>query len=354
MKKLNRKNKKINLDPEKYYRLGAPIFGGHIFFQALRTAIRIDLFNMMESQGPIDRQAIATKLKLNERPVRVILLSLTVAGLIKKSGRFYSNTPTSRLFFLKSSPYKVTAYIELQHRVMYKGLFWLLESVQKDTNVGLREFSGTERTLYERLSHDPETEKIFQEAMEELSVFANTELSEKLGLSNVRHLVDVGGGNGTNAMALVAKNPHLRATVFDSPSVCEIAKKNILQKGMSDRVFTAPGNCFTTPFPSDATAIMFAHFFTIWGEKKDRELLKKCYDALPTGGQVIIFNMMQNDDESGPIGAAIGSPYFLGIATGLGMLYTWKEYETWILEAGFKRIKKYKLGFDHGIIVGIK
>lgn len=336
------------------YHQAASVFGGHIFFQTLRSAIQLGILELIEKRGPLDRETIAKLLNLHERPVRIILLGLVVSGMVKKSGRLYSNSSLVKLFFLKTSPYKSTSYIELQHRVMYKGLYWLLESVKKNTNVGLREFSGTEPTLYQRLAHDPATERIFQEAMEELSVFANGELRDRLDLSKVQHLIDVGGGNGTNAMAIAAKNPHLRATVFDSPSVCKIANKNIKEKGMSDRVFAVPGNCFTDPFPPGATAIMFAHFFTIWGEKKDRELLKKCFDALPPGGQVIIFNMMQNDDETGPIGPAIGSPYFLGIASGLGMLYTWKEYESWILEAGFRRVKKYKLQFDHGIIVGFK
>ena len=99
---------------------------------------------------------------------------------------------------------------------------------------------------------------------------------------------------------------------------------------------------------------MFCHFFTIWGEEKDRELLKKCHDSLPSGGKVIIFNMMQHDDETGPLSAAVGSPYFLALATGLGMLYTWGEYESWMRDAGFHTVERHKLLRDHGLIVGTK
>lgn len=338
----------------KNFERGTLVFGGHILFQTLRTAIQLDIFNLLHKEGPLTLKEIAEKLNLKEQPVRIILLGLCSSAFLKKSGERYSITYFAKLFFLKSSPYKITAYVELQHRVMYKGVYWLLESVQQNTNVGLREFKGTEPTLYQRLAHDPETEKIFQEAMEELSVYANSQLKDRLDLSKVKHLVDVGGGNGTNAMAIAKKWPHLRATVFDSPSVCEIAKENIKQNGLAERVFAVAGNCFNDPFPSDATAIMFCHFFTIWGKEKDSELLKKCFSALPKGGQVIIFNMMQNDDETGPLSAALGSPYFLSIATGLGMLYTWKEYEQWLLDAGFSSVKKHNLDFDHGIIVGIK
>jgi precorrin-6B methylase 2 len=170
----------------------------------------------------------------------------------------------------------------------------------------------------------------------------------------VKHLVDVGGGDGTNIIALARRWPSLRATVFDSPTVCEIARKNIAASELAGRLDAVPGECFADPFPKDADCLMFCHFFTIWGEAKDRELLRKCHDSLPPGGKAIIFNMMQHDDETGPLSAAVGSPYFLSLATGLGMLYTWREYETWMRDAGFRSVQRHKLLRDHGLIVGTK
>jgi len=44
----------------------------------------------------------------------------------------------------------------------------------------------------------------------------------------------------------------------------------------------------------------------------------------------------------------------LTIATGEGMLYTWAEYEQWMRESGFSKIKVIQLPQDHGAIIGIK
>ena len=64
--------------------------------------------------------------------------------------------------------------------------------------------------------------------------------------------------------------------------------------------------------------------------------------------------MMQRNDEQGPLTAAIGSPYFLTLATGEGMLYTWNEYEAWMRDAGFAHVKKHALPKDHGVVIGTK
>lgn len=329
------------------------VFGGHLLFQTLRTAVRLGIFDLLKRQGPLTRQEIAARLGLQEQPVRIVLLGLVATGMLRKENDRYHITDTVSQYLTSDSPKKITAYVELQHRVMYKGLYWLLESVQQYRNVGLQEFPGDEPTLYQRLAHDPELEQIFQEAMRELSVQANQGLVDNLDLHGVTHLVDVGGGDGTNIIALARRFPHLKATVFDSPSVCQIARENIAACGLSDRLAAIPGNCFTDPFPA-ADAYLFCHFFTIWSAAKDRALLRKCYASLPSGGQVILFNMMQEDDESGPLTAALGSPYFLAIATGEGMLYTWREYESWLEEAGFNSVSRQKLTLDHGLIVGYK
>ncbi len=330
------------------------VFGGHIFFQTLRTAVQLGLFTLLAKEGPLTRQEIAKHLGIAEQPARIVVLGLTVVGLLRNRGGRYSNSHLAGLLFDKNSPRKITAYVELQHRAMYKGLYWMLEAVREDRNVGIKEFAGDEPTLYQRLAHDPEVEQIFQDAMQELSVQSNADMARFVDLKNVKHLVDVGGGDGTNIIAIARRWPHLRATVFDSPTVCDIARKNIAASGLADRLDAVAGECFSDPFPRDADCLMFAHFFTIWGENKDRELLKKCHDSLPSGGKVIIFNMMQRDDETGPLSAAVGSPYFLALATGLGMLYTWREYETWMREAGFRDVKRHRLLRDHGLIVGTR
>lgn len=330
------------------------ILGGHIFFQTLSAAVELDLFSLLHRHKRMTRAEIAKALECDEQPVRILLLGCTTLGLLRRSGPSYSNTMLSRTLLVRTSARNVIDIVRWQHHINYRAMFHFTDAIRANSNVGLKEFSGTENTLYERLTHDPRREKIFQDAMESISVQANAMLAQSLNLQGAKYLLDVGGGNGTNLIAFARKFPQLHAAVFDSESVCEIARQNIASKNLSDRLGAVPGDCFTDPFPPEADTILLAHFLTIWSEQRNRQLLCKCFDSLPSGGAVIVFNMMQRNTEDGPIAAALGSPYFLTLATGEGMLYTWKEYQQWMRDAGFRSIESQSLPRDHGLIIGRK
>ena len=330
------------------------VFGGHLFFQTLNAACRFDLFTLLANEPGLTRQEIAHRLGIDEQPARIMLLGLVASGLLRKAQSRYYNTYVSRELLTRQSSRNVLPYVALQHHVMYRGMTHFYDAIKTYSNAGLSEFRGDEPTIYQRLTHDPEVEQVFHDAMSVLSNQTNATLARFVDLSHVRHLIDVGGGDATTLITLAKRFPHLQGSVFDLPSVCEIARKKVQDAGLVDRISAIEGNAFNDHFPRNADAFLFAHFCTIWSAEKNRHLLKKAYDALPPGGIVIVFNMMQADDETGPLSAAVGSPYFLTIATGEGMLYTWQEYEQWIKDAGFSKVRRCVLPRDHGAVIGTK
>lgn len=330
------------------------VFGGHIFFQTLNAAARLDLFTLLRKHNGLTRDQICHELNIQAQPARILLLGLVSSGMLKKRGDVYRNTRLTNELLCADSPTNILPYVALQHHVMYRGMPKFFESIKEYRNCGLEEFEGNEETLYQRLAHDPEVEEVFHDSMSALSVQTNKILADFLDLSDVQSLVDIGGGDGTNIITLTAKHPHLKGRVFDLPSVANLAREQLAAHPNASRLGAVNGNCFEDDLPTDADCFLLAHFCTIWSPEKNKQLLKKCFDALPSGGRVIIFNMMQNNDETGPLSAAVGSPYFLTIATGEGMLYTWNEYEQWAREVGFAEVSSEKLPRDHGAIVAIK
>lgn len=332
----------------------ALIAGGHTAFQLLWSGIQLNLFNVLSKKPGLSQAEIADELGIETQPARILLVGLTALRLIEKEEEKYRNAALVDKLLVAESPDNMIDVLGWQYHIVYPAEMDLLESLKANRNVGLRHFSGTEDNLYARLAHSPDLEKVFHEAMASLSSSANKLLVANVDLSDVKHLVDAGGGAAENAITLARANPHLTITIFDAPTVCLRAEENISSAGLSDRIHVYPGNFFETPFPSGIDCIFFGHMMTIWSPETDTSLLRRAYDALPEGGKVIIFNMMAHDDDTGPMTAALGSPYFLTIATGQGMLYSWSDYEKCLSDAGFRQTSRQALPRDHGVLVGVK
>jgi L-tyrosine C(3)-methyltransferase len=332
----------------------ALLAAGHSAFQLLWAGSRLGVFDLLSKKPGLTRASIAKEIGLREQPARVLLTGLTALRLIVKDSESYKNSTIAERILVRDSPESMVDVLGWQALIVYPGEMDFVESLRQGTNVGLRRFPGTEDNLYERLTHDPLLEKAFHDAMSALSKSANTLLAKMVDLSKIRHLVDAGGGDGTNAIALAQANAQLTVTIFDVPSVCVRAEDNIAKAGLRERIKTHSGDFFKRDFPQGIDCILFAHMLTIWSPEKDTALLRRAYDALPKGGQVIIFNIMGNDDETGPLTAALGAPYFLSIATGEGNLYSWKEYESFLKEARFVQTQRLALPRDHGVLIGIK
>lgn len=303
------------------------IFAGHSAFQLLWAGVELGLYDLLSKNPESAFDDISHALHLEPQPTRVLLTGLTALRVIKKNNEKYTNAILIEQMLVSEKPNSFAPVLGWQRYIVYEGLIDFVESLKKNSNVGLNRFPGQGNTLYERLASDPFRERVFQDAMSALSHQANFCLHNLEALKNIRHIVDAGGGDGTNGISLCKHYPQIKVSIFDSESVCKIAAQHIEKEHLSDRIKTWPGNFLHDPFPENIDAVLYAHIFTIWSPQTNLALLQRTYEALPKGGSVIIFNMMGADDDSGPISTALGSPYFQAIATGEEMLYSKADYE---------------------------
>jgi L-tyrosine C(3)-methyltransferase len=331
------------------------ILGGHTAFALLSAGILLGAFNLLSRRPGLTEAEVQRELKLEAKPTRILVVGLLSLGMITREGEALMNVPLVEESLVDGKPGSLAPLFAWHARVVYPALADLVPSLQQNTNVGLRHFPGNGNTLYERLVSHPELEQLFQKAMSAHSQSTNAAMLEKFDFGKFKHVVDVGGGDGTNASALVNRFPNVRATVFDMPSVCAIASAKLEKAGLAGKVRTHAGNFLEDAFPREVDGVMFNHIMPIWSEQRNAMLLRKSYEVLASGGAVFIYNMMMRDDDLGPLTPAFGSLYFLALATGEGMLYRWKDYEGWLREAGFSRIERVEgLPFHHGLLVGWK
>lgn len=341
----------ITVSEADYLRI---LIHGTTAFELLRTGLEFDLFERLEAAGGMDIDEVAQAIGVEPQPARILLLGLASLRLLEKKGHKYVNSDMARYKLLRSSPRFLGPLVDIQADIINQSLGDFAESMRQNTNVGLRHIEGPGTTLYERLTAHPELQEVFYRNMGDASKKAFTQILDLYDFAGLHHVIDIGGGDGTNSIELARRYPQLEVTVFDQESVTRIAAQRT-ETELSKRLHFHPGDLLTDPLPEGADGIMFFHMFEIWSLERNTELLRKCCEALPPGGVCLVYNFVANDEGTGSMSAGLVSPYFLTLASGEGMTYSPSDMEKALRDAGFTRVERHdSLGFSHSLLVGHK
>jgi precorrin-6B methylase 2 len=331
------------------------VIHGATAFALLRTAVEFNLFEKIEAEGGMDVATVAAALGVERQPARILLLGLASLRLLGKDGEQFVNAPITRRSLLPNKPGYLGPLVEIQDTITNPGLRDFTESMLRHTNVGLRHIEGSAPTLYERLTRHPDLQKVFYDNMGHASRQTFPLVADAFDFLNLKHLLDFGGGDGSNGIEVARRYPHLKVTIFDQETTLKIAAQNAAAAGVADRVDYHVGDLFADPVPGGIDGVLFCHLFEIWSMERNVQLLRKCNDALRPGGALLLYNFVSDDDNTGSVTAAFMSVYFLTIASGEGMVYSPAEMKTALHSAGFSRVERYDgVGIRHALLVGYK
>ncbi len=104
-----------------------------------------------------------------------------------------------------------------------------------------------------------------------------------------RRMLDVGGNSGELAVQFCRRNPHLHATVFDLPLVCELGLDHVLPHDEHSRICFAKGDVRSDALPGGHDLIAFKSMLHDWPAEDVGLFLEKAVQALEPGGTVLIF-----------------------------------------------------------------
>ncbi|MBI1240532.1 methyltransferase [Umezakia ovalisporum] len=329
---------------------------GHSAFQNLYAGCELGVFELLWQQPDISQAEISQRLELADYPTKALLLGLTALKLIQKVDNKYRNSLVIQMLFLEKSWQQFYDVVLFEAKIVYRGSLDYVESLRQNRNVGLRQFQGQGIDLYNRLHENPGLDKVFYNFMGSWSKLVNPLLFESVDFSNFHTVVDVGGGDATNSIALAQAFANVNITLMDIPDSCKIAQSNIDRHQLTDRIKVVGSDIFVDNFPQNQDCFLFIHVLVIWSLEKNTSLLRRAYEALKPGGSLVIFNMMTSDAEDGPVMAALDSSYFVSIPHEGGMIYSWSDHEQCLRNAGFTQMKRIDCNFwaPSGIIVATK
>lgn len=327
---------------------------GAAVIQLLRSGVELNVFTLLYEHGHLTLEELNAHIRIDEQSIRTLFMGLAALRLVHKVGDRYSNSPVIEQLIAREEWEVFKSLVMFQAYIVYPGQVDYLESLIAGQNVGIRRYPGEGHTLYERFRFDPRTKHIFYLYMNKYSDYANPNVLAKVDFCSSGRVLDVGGGGGSNAIALAAKHPQIEVTILDLPAAQQICEEQIGRHGLSERIKFRACDIFKDGFPRGFDDVLFFHELMIWNHSQIRYLLKEAHDSLGETGRVIIFGSVSNDSEDGPLMAALDTVYFRSVAAGQGMVYPWKDYERILLDVGFRHVTRIQCDTwtPHGIIIG--
>jgi acetylserotonin N-methyltransferase len=165
-------------------------------------------------------------------------------------------------------------------------------------------------------------------------------------------LMDVGCGSGVYGIEIARANPALEVVLMDLKEVAAEAAKYVEKAGMADRVTTAAVNMFTEEWPQGPDGHLFCNVFHDWSDETNRDLARRSFAALPSGGRIFLHEILMDDDYTGPYHAAAFSLLML-IGT-LGKQYSLAEFREILESAGFEDVQAQRTGGGYYSLVSAR
>ncbi len=177
---------------------------------------------------------------------------------------------------------------------------------------------------------DPQTAERYSNLMSESQSMVAEETLAAFDFKGIKHLMDIGGGQGAFLKRVVAKHKKLRCTLFDLPAVVADAQV--------PRAITPQGGSFRDdPLPEGADAISLIRVLYDHNDETVLALLRKAHQALPASGTLLISEPMLT-------GSRATDVYFATytLAMGTGKTRSPAEITELLKAAGFANVQHHK------------
>lgn len=115
-------------------------------------------------------------------------------------------------------------------------------------------------------------------------------------------VADIGGGTGGTLRSILARHPHLSGTLIDLPETVARARDNAPAHdeptGTTDTTarMTYCPQSFFEPLPPGHDVLLLAHILHDWADDDCVRLLRRCAEALPGTGTVLVVDRVVNVD----------------------------------------------------------
>jgi SAM-dependent methyltransferase len=272
-----------------------------------------DLFTWLDRRERTSTAAIAAHFGLDERAVDVTVTYLVAAGLLDRlDDQSVEPTKIARAHLVAGGGTEdLRLYFGMAHE--RPGCLELIEVLRTGEPAPFGSATRGQQWLA-RMATAPFANQ-FSAGMDARGRFLAPHAAQALAGLGFRRVLDVGGSTGAYSCALVEAEPGRTATVLELPTVAELSRTLVLERGFADRVAVRVGDMFE-PLPSGFDLHFYSHVLHDWDAASIERLAANSFATLPPGGWLVDHDVHINDTKTGPLAAAAFSIWMMHVTRG--------------------------------------
>jgi predicted O-methyltransferase YrrM len=269
--------------------------------RAIYTTVKLGVVDEL-ARGPRSARELAEVLGTAAEPLHQVIRGTVTSGLLRPCGgvgvdEVFALTETGAMLL----PGHPSATRDLVLMMQGPTIFDCIEKLPERVVQGR---TGPEvahgRTWFENLRDDADLAASFDRMMVAIHGGEYGAVAQAYDLRWARHVVDVGGGVGGLAVALMEANPHLYGVVYDLPDVASRAAENLRRNGLGDRS-DARGGSFFESVPDGADAYLLSYVLHDWTDEDCVRILRSVAAAMhPDSRLLVVENVLPEGDAPHP------------------------------------------------------
>ncbi|MEL6183533.1 MAG: methyltransferase [Myxococcota bacterium] len=151
--------------------------------------------------------------------------------------------------------------------------------------------SAFERThglsFYDHLEANPSDAAHYDEGVDRFTTGVARAVAKAYDFSAHRQLLDIGGGLGTCAYAILDAWPQMSGTILDRPHVVSRAQARGEERGLAGRCACVVGDFFAE-LPAGADLHILKHILHNWADEDAHRILERSRAAIAPGGTLLL------------------------------------------------------------------
>ena len=280
---MKRTAKKANPAPPTLFQMAA----GYWLSQAIYVAAKLGIADLL-TEDPKSSVELAAATGVDAASLFRVLRALAGVGVLSHVGSdYFALAPLGEELRTGVSGSLRAALITMGE-IHYQACGDLLHSVRTGSPAFNHVFG---KGLFDYLRQNEGDAGAFDEGMSNLAAMLSYAVLCAYDFSGIRHIMDIGGGQGTFLRNVLKINPRLRGTVFEMPSTIDQATRRLRSSVYCERLRFVPGDFFLS-VPEGADAYLLCGVIHDWDDDRAMTILKNCRKAMTESGRLLLVEMV--------------------------------------------------------------